>query len=86
MPSAGSNHTGGMEAWRTYTPDGRILEVEYAAGEWVALCDGIRAVGPNARDTIAAAVGPETASIGTAAPMIEAWVAANAARLEAEAR
>jgi len=74
-----------MEAWKTYTPDGRTLEVEYADGEWIALCSGKRAVGSNAREAISAALGPEAASIGTAEPAIQAWVEAHAARLEAEA-
>jgi len=74
-----------MEAWRTYTPDGRILEVEYAAGEWIARCGGIRAVRSSALEAIRAAIGTEEASIGTSEPALGAWVAEHAARLEAEA-
>ena len=72
-------------AWKTYTPDGRELEVEHENGAWVATCAGQRGVGATAQEAITAAVGRETASIGTAAPTIEAWVAAHAAQLEAEA-
>jgi hypothetical protein len=74
-----------MEAWRTYTPDGRMLEVEHAEGEWVARCAGARGVGTSALAAIRAAVGGEPASIGPAAPMLETWVAEHAARLESEA-
>jgi len=75
-----------MEAWRTYTPDGRMLEVEYAAGEWVARCGGVRAAAPSALEAISEAVGPEQATIGTSEPSLAAWVAAHAAQLESEAR
>jgi hypothetical protein len=74
-----------MEAWRTYTPDGRMLEVEFAAGEWNAHCGGTRAVGSSALEAISAAVGTEQASIGAAEPTLAAWVSEHAARLEAEA-
>jgi hypothetical protein len=74
-----------MEAWRTYTPDGRTLEVEYAAGEWIAHCGGSRAAGPSALEAISAAVGTEEATIGGSEPSLQAWVEAHAAQLEAEA-
>jgi len=74
-----------MEAWRTYTPDGRMLEVEFAAGEWIAHCGGTRAVASSGLEAIGEAVGTEEASIGTPEPTLEAWVAEHAARLEAEA-
>ena len=74
-----------MEGWKTYTPDGRMLEVQHDAVEWVALCEGVRGVGQTAREAIIAAVGSTQASIGTREPTIEAWVAAHAAQLESEA-
>jgi hypothetical protein len=74
-----------VEAWRTYTPDGRVLEVEYAGGEWVAHCGGSRAVGASALEAIRAAVGSEQASIGSDLATLEPWLAEHAARLEAEA-
>ena len=74
-----------MEAWRTYTPDGRVLEVEYAGGEWVAHCGGARGVGTTALEAIRAAVGSEQASIGSGDPALEPWLAEHAARLESEA-
>jgi hypothetical protein len=74
-----------MSAWRTYTPDGRMLDVEYAAGEWIAHCGGTRAIGTSALEAISEAVGTAEASIGTAEPSLEAWVREHAARLEAEA-
>jgi hypothetical protein len=73
-----------MDGWKTYTPDGRMLEVEHEAGEWVAVCDGVRGAGQSAHEAITAAVEGRQASIGTRAPTIEAWVAAHAAQLEAE--
>ena len=74
-----------MEAWRTYTPDGRMLEVEYAAGEWIAHCGGNRAVGTSAHEAISEAVGTGEASIGRSEPSLQAWVAVHAAQLESEA-
>jgi hypothetical protein len=74
-----------MEAWRTYTPDGRTLEVEYEDGEWVANCAGIRGVGSSALEAITAALGREPASIDRREPSLEAWAAEHAQRLEAEA-
>ena len=74
-----------MATWKTYTPDGRALEVEHASGEWTAVCAGARGVGPTAREAITAALGREEAAIGTEERTIEAWVAAHAAQLEAEA-
>ena len=73
-----------METWKTYTPDGRVLDVEYAEGEWVARCEGARGSGRSAHDAIAAALGTEEASIGTPSDTVEAWVAAHAAQLEAD--
>ena len=74
-----------MEAWRTYTPDGRMLEVEFAGGKWIAHCSGTRAVGSSALEAIREAVGTAEASIGSSEPTLEAWVTEHAARLEAEA-
>jgi NADPH:quinone reductase-like Zn-dependent oxidoreductase len=74
-----------MEAWRTYTPDGRMLEVEYAAGRWVANCGGTRGVGASAVQAIRDAIGTEEATVGGRDAALEAWVAAHAAQLESEA-
>jgi hypothetical protein len=74
-----------VEAWRTYTPDGRVLEVEHLGGEWVAHCGGSRAVGKSALEAIRAAVGSEQASIGPRDPMLESWLTEHAAQLESEA-
>ena len=79
------NQPTGMEAWRTYTPDGRMLEVEYAGGEWVARCAGVRGAGTSALDAITAAVGGEPASIARRHPAFEAWVVEHAEQLESEA-
>jgi hypothetical protein len=81
----GHYHWCGMEAWRTYTPDGRMLEVEFTAGEWTAHCGGVSAVGASALEAISEAVGSEESSIGAAEPTLDAWVAEHAAQLESEA-
>jgi hypothetical protein len=78
-------HLGAVEAWRTYTPDGRVLEVEYAGGEWIATCGGSRAVGATALEAIRAAVGSSQASIGSGETALEPWLAEHAAQLESEA-
>ena len=74
-----------MEAWRTYTPDGRMLDVEYADGEWVARCAGVHGTGPSALEAIATAVrgGPE--SIVRNDSSLDSWVVEHARRLESEA-
>ena len=74
-----------MEGWKTYTPDGRVLEVEHEGQQCVARCAGVQGTGSTAHEAISAAIGTEQASIGTREPTIEAWVAAHAAQLEAEA-
>lgn len=61
-----------------------MLEVEFAAGEWIAHCGGTRAIGTSALEAISEAVGTEEASIGGGEPL-DAWVSEHAARLEAEA-
>ena len=81
----GGYHLGAVEAWRTYTPDGRVLEVEYAGGEWVARCDGARGVGTTALEAIRGAVGRQQASIGSGEPALEPWLIEHAAQLESEA-
>jgi hypothetical protein len=71
--------------WRTYTPDGRELAIEYEGGLWTATCDGNHCEAATALDAISAAIGHEDASIGTSEPMIAAWVASHAIQLESEA-
>jgi hypothetical protein len=73
-----------MEGWRTYTPDGRMLEVEHEGGAWAATCDGVRGTGSTAHAAISEALGPETRSIGTGAVELSEWVDAHAAQLQAE--
>ena len=75
-----------MEAWRTYTPDGRMLEVEHSRGEWVARCAGVRGVATTALEAISAAVAGEPESIGWSDPALDSWVVEHAARLESEVR
>jgi hypothetical protein len=70
--------------WRTYTPDGRDLAVEYEDGRWTATCDGNDYKAGTALEAISAAIGHEDASIGSSEPVIAAWVAAHAIQLESE--
>jgi len=77
-----------MEAWRTYTPDGRMLEVEYADGEWVARCSGVHGAGPSALEAITSAVrgGPESIVRNVRNdPSLDSWVVEHARKLESEA-
>jgi hypothetical protein len=62
-----------------------MLEVEYADGDWIAVCNGARAVASSAHDAIAAALGPEPTAFGSSESSLAAWVAEQAAQLEAEA-
>jgi hypothetical protein len=71
-------------AWRTYTPDGRELAVEYEDGRWTATCDGNECQAATALEVLSAAIGHEDASIGTSEPLIAAWVASQAIQLESE--
>lgn len=80
------NHQCGMEAWRTYTPDGRMLEVEHAAGEWIARCAGRRGSGTSALEAIRAAVATPQASIERENPALEEWLREHAEQLESEVR
>jgi hypothetical protein len=71
-------------AWRTYTPDGRELAVEYEGVRWTATCDGHKGEGATALEAISAAVGHEQASIGNLELRLAAWIRAEAAQLESE--
>jgi hypothetical protein len=50
--------------WRTYTPDGRTLDVDYADGTWVASCDAGQGVGKTAAEAIAQSLGEGSTPIG----------------------
>lgn len=73
-----------MGSWKTYTPDGRMLAVECAEGSWTAVCEGAVGTGTSALEAITGAVGSRGASIGATESTTEAWIAAQAAQLEAE--
>ena len=62
-----------------------MLEVEHDGLEWVARCDGAVGAGSSAREAITEALGSDGISIGSAEPDLEAWIAEQAARIEAEA-
>lgn len=71
-------------AWRTYTPDGRTLEVEYSNGAWTATCDGGRGVGQTAAEAIMRSLGKAATPIGARSALLAEWVEKQAARLEGE--
>ena len=74
-----------MEAWRTYTPDGRMLEVEHRDGVWAARCGGSRCTASSALEAIAGVIGPEASTIGSVDPALESWLVVHAEQLEREA-
>jgi hypothetical protein len=71
-------------AWRTYTPDGRMLEIEYADGAWHASCDGSHAVGETAAEAITRSLGEAVTPIGFPSSSLDAWIAEQSERLERE--
>ena len=68
--------------WRTYTPDGRPLEVEHTEDGWIATCGGDRGLAPTAAEAIRAALGDAGAAIGVSGASVESWIAEHAALLE----
>ena len=71
-------------AWRTYTPDGRTLDVDYEDGTWVASCDDRPRRGQDGgRGDRAVARRGDHADRRLAAHLDE-WVVQQAARLELE--
>ena len=70
--------------WRTYTPDGRTLEVKYEDGTWVALCDDGEGSGKTAAEAIARSLGGAIRSIGSTSAGLDEWVVQQAALLELE--
>jgi hypothetical protein len=71
--------------WRTYTPDGRTLDVDYEDGTWVASCDDGQGVGKTAAEAITQSLTVATVTvIGASSSKIDEWVVQQAARLELE--
>jgi hypothetical protein len=70
--------------WRTYTPDGRTLDVDYTDGTWVASCDDEQGVGQTAAEAITQSLGAKITVIGTSPTILDEWVVQQAARLELE--
>jgi len=70
--------------WRTYTPDGRILDVDYEDGTWVASCDAGQGSGKTAAEAIAQSLGEGSTPIGGSGSVLDEWVAQQAALLELE--
>ena len=70
--------------WRTYTPDGRTLDVDYADGTWVASSDDGRGVGKTAAEAIYRSLREAATPIGSSPAILDRWVVQQAARLELE--
>ena len=70
--------------WRTYTPDGRTLDVKYEDGTWVALCGDGQGSGKTAAEAIERSLGEAVRPIGTASAGLDEWVVHQAAMLERE--
>ena len=70
--------------WRTYTPDGRTLDVDYEDGTWVASCDDGQGVGKTAAEAITQSLSEAITPIGRTAAILDEWVVQQAARLELE--
>ena len=71
-------------AWRTYTPDGRTLDVDYEDGTWVASCDDGQGVGKTAAEAISQSLSEAITPIGSSPAVLGEWVVQQAARLELE--
>jgi hypothetical protein len=71
-------------AWRTYTPDGRTLDVDYEDGTWVASCEDGQGSGKTAAEAISQSLGEAMTPIGTSARILDEWVVQQAALLEGE--
>jgi hypothetical protein len=70
--------------WKTYTPDGRTLEVDFVDGTWVASCDSGHGEGRTAAEAIKRSLGEIATPIGSARNTLDDWVAQQAERLERE--
>jgi hypothetical protein len=71
-------------AWRTYTPDGRTLEVECLEdGVWVATCESGTATGTNPAEAMREALGMEPA-LGATPGALAAWIDERADQYERE--
>jgi hypothetical protein len=70
--------------WRTYTPDGRTLEVDRREdGVWVASCESGTATGSTPEEAMRDALGTER-SIGSGAESLRAWILERAAQYRRE--
>jgi hypothetical protein len=72
-------------AWRTYTPDGRTLDVEFADGNWIATCEGGRGIGTSAAEALARALDDEEGVTALeSSTALNDWIEEQAAQLERE--
>jgi hypothetical protein len=71
-------------AWRTYTPDGRTLEVDRLVdGLWIAACESGTATAPTPAAAIHEALGSQR-TIGGSPQDLAAWIARQAEQYERE--
>ena len=72
--------------WRTYTPDGRTLEVDRLDdGLWIAVCESGTATGTTPQEAMREALGMEP-TLGGSNSALAAWIAERAAQYEPRAR
>lgn len=72
-------------AWRTYTPDGRTLDVEFTDGRWIATCEGGHGVGATAAEALTRALDDEVGmSSLDPSSTLDSWIKEQATRLERE--
>jgi hypothetical protein len=70
--------------WRTYTPDGRTLEVERQDdGVWLAACESGTATATTPAEAMREALGSEP-TIGAAPRALDAWIEQRADQYERE--
>jgi hypothetical protein len=71
--------------WRTYTPDGRTLDVDFTKGTWIATCSDGHGVGTTAAEALSRALEMEaTVSTLGESSALETWIAEQATMLEQE--
>jgi hypothetical protein len=70
--------------WRTYTPDGRTLDVTYKDGVWTAECDRGRGEADTAAAALRSALQEDAAPLGSGAIGLRGWIEEQAAQLERE--
>jgi hypothetical protein len=70
--------------WRTYTPDGRALDVDFTDGTWIATCADGHGVGTTAAEALTRALDADDTAGTIGEISLEAWIAEQATILEEE--